>query len=54
MVWFFISLLLAFWWTGAFQAGFVDGFMNPISLSILAFLIVFIIHSEKEIKREEK
>lgn len=54
MVWFFISLLLAFWWAGAFQAGFVDGFLNPISLLIILFLIAFIIYSIKETKREEK
>lgn len=49
---FFISWI--FWWTGAIQAGFVDGFMNPISLSILAFMIAFVIHCESEIKREKK
>lgn len=51
---FVFSLLWIFWWTGAIQAGFTDGFMNPISLPILAFMIAFIIHSEKEIKREKK
>ena len=54
MAWFFISLLLAFWWIGAFQAGFADGFLNPISLLIILFLIAFIIYSIKETKREEK
>lgn len=54
MVWFFISLLLAFWWLGAFQAGFVDGFLNPISLLIILFLIAFIIYAIKEAKREEE
>ena len=51
---FVFSLIWIFWWTGAIQAGFVDGFMNPISLSILAFMIAFVIHCESEIKREKK
>ena len=54
MMMFLFSLLWVFWWTGAIQAGFVDGFMNPISLSILAFMIAFVIHCESEIKREKK
>lgn len=54
MMMFVFSLIWVFWWTGAIQAGFVDGFMNPISLSILAFMIAFVIHCENEIKREKK
>ena len=54
MMMFVFSLIWVFWWTGAIQAGFVDGFMNPISLSILAFMIAFVIHCESEIKREKK
>ena len=54
MMMFLFSLIWVFWWTGAIQAGFVDGFMNPISLSILAFMITFVIHCESEIKREKK
>ena len=54
MMMFLFSLIWVFWWTGAIQAGFVDGFMNPISLSILAFMIAFVIHCESEIKREKK
>lgn len=54
MMVFLFSLCWVFWWTGAIQAGFVDGFMNPISLSILAFMIAFVIHCESEIKREKK
>ncbi len=54
MAMFAFSLVWVFWWTGAIQAGFVDGFLNPVSLSILAFMIAFIIHCEKEIKREKK
>ena len=54
MMMFVFSLIWVFWWTGAIQAGFVDGFLNPISLSILAFMIAFVIHCESEIKREKK
>ena len=54
MAMFAFSLVWVFWWVGAIQAGFVDGFMNPISLSILAFMIAFVIHCESEIKREKK
>ena len=54
MVWFFVSMLWVFWWTGAIQAGFVDGFLNPVSLLIILFLIAFVIHCNKEIKREKK
>lgn len=54
MMMFLFSLIWVFWWTGAIQAGFVDGFLNPISLSILAFMIAFVIHCESEIKREKK
>ena len=54
MMMFVFSLIWVFWWTGAIQAGFVDGFMNPISLSILAFMIAFVIHCESEIKCEKK
>ena len=54
MMMFVFSLIWVFWWAGAIQAGFVDGFMNPISLSILAFMIAFVIHCESEIKREKK
>lgn len=50
---FLFSLCWVFWWVGAIQAGFTDGFMNPISLSILAFMIAFVIHCESEIKREK-
>ena len=56
MVWFFISLLLVFWWAGAIQSGFVDGFLNPISLLIILFFIAFIIYCQKGIngsKRKE-
>ena len=54
MMMFVFGLCWVFWWTGAIQAGFTDGFMNPISLSILAFMIAFVIHCESEIKREKK
>lgn len=54
MAMFLFSLIWVFWWVGAIQAGFTDGFMNPISLSILAFMIAFVIHCESEIKREKK
>lgn len=54
MMVFAFSVIWVFWWVGAIQAGFVDGFMNPISLSILAFMITFVIHCESEIKREKK
>lgn len=54
MAMFLFSLIWVFWWVGAIQAGFVDGFMNPISLSTLAFMIAFVIHCESEIKREKK
>lgn len=53
MMVFLFSLCWVFWWVGAIQAGFTDGFMNPISLSILAFMIAFVIHCESEIKREK-
>ena len=46
MMVFLFSLCWVFWWVGAIQAGFTDGFMNPISLSILAFMIAFVIHCE--------
>ena len=54
MMMFIFGACWIFWWTGAIQAGFVDGFMNPVSLSILAFMIAFVIHCESEIKREKK
>lgn len=54
MMVFAFSVIWVFWWVGAIQAGFTDGFMNPISLSILAFMIAFVIHCESEIKREKK
>ena len=54
MAMFLFSLIWVFWWVGAIQAGSVDGFLNPISLSILAFMIAFVIHCESEIKREKK
>ena len=54
MMVFLFSLCWVFWWVGAIQAGFTDGFMNPISLSIFAFMIAFVIHCESEIKREKK
>lgn len=54
MMMFAFGLVWIFWWVGAIQAGFTDGFMNPISLSILAFMIAFVIHCESEIKREKK
>lgn len=54
MMLFLFSLCWVFWWVGAIQAGFTDGFMNPVSLSILAFMIAFVIHCESEIKREKK
>ena len=53
MMVFLFSLCWVFWWVGAIQAGFTDGFMNPISLSILTFMIAFVIHCESEIKREK-
>ena len=43
MMVFLFSLCWVFWWVGAIQAGFTDGFMNPI-----------VIHCESEIKREKK
>ena len=54
MMVFLFSICWVFWWTGAIQAGFTDGFMNPISLPILAFMIAFVIHCNKEIKHEKK
>ena len=54
MMVFLFSLCWVFWWVVAIQAGFTDGFMNPISLSILAFMIAFVIHCESEIKHEKK
>lgn len=54
MMVFLFSLCWVFWWVGAIQAGFTDGFMNPISLSILTFMIAFVIHCESEIKHEKK
>ena len=54
MMVFLFSLCWVFWWVGAIQAGFTDGFMNPISLSILAFMIAFVIHCESEIRHEKK
>ena len=43
MMLFAFGVIWIFWWVGAIQAGFVDGFMNPISLSFLAFMIAFVI-----------
>lgn len=54
MMMFAFDIIWIFQWVGAIQAGFTDGFMNPISLSILAFMIAFVIHCESEIKREKK
>lgn len=54
MVWFFISLLWIFWWTGAIQAGFVDGFLNPISLLIILFLIAFLVYCQKGISGDKR
>ena len=54
MMVFLFSLCWVFWWVGTIQAGFTDGFMNPISLSILAVMIAFVIHCESEIKHEKK
>lgn len=54
MVWFFVSMLWVFWWTGAIQAGFVDGFLNPVSLLIILFLIAFFVYCQKGINGDKQ